>query len=376
MRLDEQYAHAVVWVTNSAAPYRRPVWDKLAQSTQLAVRVLESDSQLARRGRRGNDWATSATAERATYEIRSVRTWSIGRGERVIYVLRGNLHVPQGSLSAVLLGGWESPAYWQTLAIARIRRARTVAFYESTLASQHHTRGIVAWARTQFFRSVDAVVVPGPAARDAVLSMGVDRSKIHTGFNAVDVAKFQRPPSPSLPPDRGHRYVYVGQLIERKNVHRLIQAFSATRESGDTLTIVGTGEDESALKQLVGDLALMDSITFTGGVPYEGLPAVLWQHHTLVLPSTEEVWGLVVNEGLAAGLHAVVSVGCGVAASVHHMTGVFTTPTDTESLASALSTSRASWTGPIDLPEILRHTPEEFASTFERALAGDSRTPS
>jgi glycogen synthase len=93
-------------------------------------------------------------------------------------------------------------------------------------------------------------------------------------------------------------------------------------------------------------------------------------HSVLVLPSYEEVWGLVVNEALACGLHVVVSLVCGVAPTVAGMRGVWLCDTSQAALAHAIRLSCAAWSGPINQPEILQHTPQAFAETFLEASAG------
>ncbi len=90
---------------------------------------------------------------------------------------------------------------------------------------------------------------------------------------------------------------------------------------------------------------------------------------TLVLASTEEVWGLVVNEALAAGLHVVVSDRCGVARSVEGQLGVFLTEPELPQLVTAMESSRAAWRGWIETPEILTHDASRFVSDLEACVA-------
>lgn len=367
---DERFR--VLWVTNYAAPYRRPVWRAIGAQTELDVVTLESDEQLRRERRRGGDWAVGDGTE-TTYSLQSARTCVVGRGERKLYVALGRIRPPGRPPRATLIGGWESPAYWQALVNAKLSRTRTVGFYESTLATQHHTLGAIAWARRRFFRSLDAVVVPGTAARDAVVHMGVRSDRVHIGFNAIDVDMFRRlASSEDIEPRSGHRYVYVGQLIERKNLQSLLDAFAGIRQVGDTLTIVGEGELDATLREHARASDIHESVRFVGAVPYADLPGVLWQHETLVLPSEEEVWGLVVNEALAAGLHVVVSESAGVAPSVADMRGAFVVDTSPEAIARGLQQSRNTWTGPIAEPAVLAFTPERFAGVFLDALLGNS----
>lgn len=357
----------ILWVTNVAAPYRIPVWRELARRHPLDVVLLEDDDRLSAdaAANRGADWRADRTTD---LSLTSVPTARVSRGEGRYYLLRG---IPRVDHDAVLLGGWESPAYWQYWLVARLRRRRIVGFYESLPRTQQHTRGLIAIARRLWFRSLDAVVVPGVAARAGLEQMGVRSDRIFTGFNAVDVHGFRRDAHAveEAPASAGHRYVYVGRLLRLKGVDLAVAAFAAARRTGDVLTIVGVGEEEAALRAQAADLAIQDAVVFAGFVENADLPAILGGQHTLVMPSRQDVWGLVANEALAAGLHVVVSDAAGVSESIEGMRGVFPAPPEVAALAEQLRRSAAAWAGRIEQPEILVHDPAAFARVFSRALA-------
>lgn len=365
----------LAWVTNLAAPYRRPVWENLTLHSELEVFLLENASRFGRSGgNRATEWMTY---QDASYPLSEIPTLRVSVGERLFYVPRGLGALRCSGFDAIVLAGWDSPAYWLAALRGRAAGAKLVGFYESTLTSHAFRGGPIARARQFFFRSLDAVVVPGGAAQQAVLAMGVDPSKIFVGFNPVDVvgihaAAVEERQARGVVVGTGHRYLYLGQLIDRKKVANLITAVSRLGESADSLTIAGMGQLTPALLALRDKLGLQDRIAFIGSVPYNGVPALLAEHHTLVLPSSEEVWGLVVNEALAAGLHTVVTRTCGVAASVKGMDGVFLADsTASDVLAQAMQASKRAWRGPIGNPEILAHTPESFAKVILRAAFGE-----
>lgn len=353
------------------------MWAALTRWSSLTVALLEDDKRLLGDGRRGEDWVG---VQRGPYAIRHLPTLRLLIGEASYFLLLRGLQLRANQYTSVLIGGWESPAYWQTLLAARVRRLRCVGFYESTKQTNRFKKGPIAWARSWFFRNLDAVVVPGAAAREALVGMGVDKSRIIVGFNAVDVAYFHSESagvrSRAIKMDSpGHNFVYVGQLIPRKNLFAVFNAYSRVREGLDRLTIVGSGELEMKLRTLSDSLGISDSVQFVGNVANYNLPAVLATQHTLVLVSLEEVWGLVVNEALAGGLHAVVSQTAGVAVSVKDMEGVYLSGASTDDIEYAMRLSRKSWKGPIETPEILQHTPERFAEDFAMALHLDVRVP-
>ena len=102
-------------------------------------------------------------------------------------------------------------------------------------------------------------------------------------------------------------------------------------------------------------------MTFAGHQSQEELAKLYAASNTFILASTNEVWGLVVNEALASGLHVIVSDKCGVAEFVREMDGAFICKTDQQSLQEEMQASSRQWNGYIEEPEILKYTPEKFA---------------
>jgi glycosyltransferase involved in cell wall biosynthesis len=362
----------LAWLTNHWAPYRRPVWRHIGQSAELSVHLLQPNFRHVQRENRGRDWQVQGN-QVENYKVRSPRTLAVNL-HGAIYSFLFTPRRILDSADVVVLGGWESPAYWQVLFLARLKGCRSVGFYESTLLSNRYKSGVVARLRRYFFQRLDAVVVPGIAAKEAVLAFGVAPEKVFTGFNAVDVVSAAQTANEaraalSSNEDTAYRLVYVGQLITRKNVDSLLRALALL---GDpySLTIVGQGAEQQSLVGLANALGVAGRVKFVGYVVGEAVPVILSAHSVLVLPSYEEVWGLVVNEALACGLHVVVSVVCGVAPSVAGMRGVWLCDTSPAALAHAIRLSCAAWSGPINQPEILQHTPQAFAETFLEAAAG------
>ncbi|MDQ0279281.1 glycosyltransferase involved in cell wall biosynthesis [Arthrobacter silviterrae] len=273
------------------------------------------------------------------------------------------------SSDVFVLSGWHDLIYWQLLLLAKCAGIATVGFYESTLETQTRKSGFAAFFRSLFFRSLDAVVTPGIAATEALSAMGLESRKIVQGFNAIDVELFSKTDSDSrYTQNPGHNFIFVGRLIALKNVGNIIRAFESVADSEDRLTIVGDGECKNSLRNLTAELGLQDRVNFLGSLNNDELPAVLARQSTLILVSSTEVWGLVVNEALASGLHVVVGRNCGVSRSVAHMRGVFITEIDIDSISTAMARSRSEWMGRISDPEILRFSPIEFAECFKLAI--------
>lgn len=101
------------------------------------------------------------------------------------------------------------------------------------------------------------------------------------------------------------RVVFVGRLSAEKRIADLIRAVKLLPPGVVwTLTIIGQGPEDAPLHQLAGD---DPRITFTGALAQHGVGEVLLRSDVLVLPSSYEAWGLVVNEALGYGVRVLVS---------------------------------------------------------------------
>src|SRR5690606_37936439 len=98
---------------------------------------------------------------------------------------------------------------------------------------------------------------------------------------------------------------------KRKGVRELLEGLAKAENQNIRLKIVGDGVEWDNLFRLTETLNLTNQVEFVGYKQYEELiPFLVWAD-VLVMPSLEEIWGLVINEALAAGLPVIASVFAG-----------------------------------------------------------------
>jgi glycosyltransferase involved in cell wall biosynthesis len=362
----------LLWVTNVATPYRAPLWAALGERHDLTVALL-ADSEPNR------SWKVALDRSRYSVVSLQARTLTSSGGSTIYGPSRQLMELIARRPRAVVLDGWESPAFLTARWWAKHHGVPVIASYRSTLSTHRFNAGPVSALRRWFFRGADLVLTAGQASTEAVTAMGVPLSSIVEGFNTVDVDRFSVGAAKvrAAQPDRpGHHFLYVGQFIPRKNVESLIIAFASMRDPDDTLTLVGGGPLENDFRVLGRFLEIENALTFLGNLDGDDLVTAYGMANTLVLPSTEEVWGLVVNEGLAAGLHAVVSTACGITRSIDQMPGVITTGPNARDIEEALCRSRLNWDGPLIDHPVTRHTPLALSTVVLSAMERVSRNGS
>lgn len=127
-------------------------------------------------------------------------------------------------------------------------------------------------------------------------------------------------------------FLFVGRLVEQKNVKTLLRAFSRLDGNRNLLVIVGDGPEMDSLRLLSGELSV--SVHFAGRLEGEALNAWYNAADVFVLPSCQEPFGAVTNEALLAGCYVLVSAKAGSACLVvEGVNGYTFRPMDVDDLA-------------------------------------------
>lgn len=109
--------------------------------------------------------------------------------------------------------------------------------------------------------------------------------------------------------------VFLGRLVYDKGVDLLLDALANLKIIGKTpkLTIIGSGSEESKLRQQVKELDLANQVNFVGVKVEKELAKLLNAHQILVVPSRwPEPFGVVALEGIACGCVVIGSEGGGL----------------------------------------------------------------
>lgn len=135
-------------------------------------------------------------------------------------------------------------------------------------------------------------------------------------------------------PGEGPRYLTVGSLIERKNVGRLIEAFSQLGEG--SLTVVGSGPLEQQLRAFAPA-----GVSFLGRVPPGRIPELYREHDVYCQTSLVEPQGQALLEALATARPVVATRVGGPPEYVTDGAGVLVDPLDVADIAAGMRTAAA-----------------------------------
>ena len=164
----------------------------------------------------------------------------------------------------------------------------SVVFFEAFLHNMLKT----------YSESVDKFIVPSKFYEDKLVEWGWPREKFFHVPNFVDTGQAEMAPA-----ECGKAYIFAGRLAVEKGVATFIKAIASENLEG---WIVGTGPDESNLKQLA--LKLNANIQFFGHQTKDGVFDLVKKSRAMVLPSEwYENAPLSIMEAYSLGVPAIGS---------------------------------------------------------------------
>lgn len=163
----------------------------------------------------------------------------------------------------------------------------------------------------RFSQRCAALIAPSRGIAEVMKGWRVD-GRIEVIPNGVEIERFAAP-SPDVTraelgiPEAAVIAVFVGRMSGEKNIDRLLTYYRqiTVEEKGSHLLLIGGGPELEEYRDLVRRWKLEGRVTFTGGVPYEQLPAYLALCDFFVTASLSEVHPLTLIEAVAAGLPAL-----------------------------------------------------------------------
>lgn len=173
------------------------------------------------------------------------------------------------------------------------------------------------WQRRFLVKRASAYIAYGSLARSYFKMLGAKDERIHISLNTVDIEFFKQKRkemkrSSSLKEEILH-LLYIGYLVPRKNVGILLEAIRLLSEIRHdfVLDIVGDGADRENLEKFVKEKNIENYVFFHGFKQKEELPEYLAQCRCFLFQTDFDIWGLVLNEAMAAGVPCIASVNAG-----------------------------------------------------------------
>ena len=326
----------VAIITNIPTLYRKKQWEYYAMCKYLDITVFYC-----------------ANTEKGRY-------WKINSSERFKEVfLKGlsykSFHFNPGVLKVIfkdfdvfIVGGYGSPSLIMSIITLKLLKKPWVMIIDGisplNLNKGHSTvddfkRFLIKWA--------NAYSANGTVGKKFLKSYGIFPKKIFNQYMTVDVDDFINKGKDSKKikktvreeygiPDNTTVLIYAGRLIYKKGVQDLIDAIKILKINGYDIIafIVGEGDYKGELQMKSQDIK--SNIIFTGHVNPDKIYKYYYASDIFILPTYNDLWGLVVNEAMACGLPIIVTDAAGCSYDLIKDNGYIVTHHDINELSRAI----------------------------------------
>jgi glycosyltransferase involved in cell wall biosynthesis len=199
-----------------------------------------------------------------------------------------------------LQSGWSYPGFSSLGAEVKAQGGRVIGLSDANWRGDFRqlVLGPIVF-RAIHRRHFDAMIVPGRQGERLMRWFGMPAARVRCGMYGADPALFSGAGALALRPKT---FLFVGQLIERKNVLGLARAFDRFSKARPdwTLHLCGSGEQRNRIPS-------DERIVIEDFVQPEQLAKRFGQARFLVLPSFVDAWGLVVHEAALCGCGLILS---------------------------------------------------------------------
>lgn len=344
----------ILWVNPSFLDYRIPLYKELNILLDNKFHLIYSEARIPERCNTKIKNNLAANAHPVAKESRI----SFGAKEQEFANTSVSIPIPRGlskmirsvKPDLIIAEGFFQFTPWAVW-YSWIHRIPLLVAYERTAHTERHCPWWRRAYRKFINRFVSGYIANGQMTKEYLISQGVKSDDIFTGGMCADSKNLSESVSSmtiedrinfkrdiGIPDDSGVIYLYVGQLIERKGVCYLLNAWKdhVKQYGNDVLLITGGGELLERFKTDFGDI---HSIIFSGLIDY----SVIYKYYAIsdvfIIPTLEDNWSLVVPEAMACGLPIACSIynGCYPELVIKDRNGCTFDPLDADSMKEALS---------------------------------------
>jgi len=352
-----------------AVPYREPLFALMGESPGLTLRVVYQSQ-----GQPGWDQPAGWFSLEHAYDAVALGSRQRARAGRTPVVVPRGLARALGDFAPDVVVSWEyGPTTLRALAWCLRRRRPLVIFSELPPAADPELPVAQLRLHRLLVRRVAGLVAASSAARRRLLALGVAPQAVEVSLQSADLEPFAAAARSAAPGEGPVRLLYVGRLVEDKNLRRLVRGLASLDPGEAELVVCGTGPLEAELRSLAAELGV--AVELQGYVAPTDLPARFSSCHALALPSLYEPFGVAVREAAAAGLAVICSRDAGVAGdfAVPGRNALLVNPRSERSIAEALRTvvrdgAARERMAAESLALCAEHPLADDAAAFERAI--------
>ena len=298
----------VLFFTNIPVPYRMDFFNELGKYCDLTV-LMENDSAGNSLNR---DWLKSYNVENYLLYILP----KIGKASKTRINYGYHKFIKKGKYDIIIVGTYYSVSAMIFIEYLRIKRIPFILNSDGGFIKNDNT--IKYLFKKHFISAADAYLSTGKMTSDYLKHYGGTKNIYQYPFTSMRKSEIPTTVTTNEMKQEARKankitekYVilYVGQLIYRKGIDILLKSIKGINKKEEIgLYIVG-GEIKKEYKIIIEE----ENISNIHFIPFKNkssLTSFYQAADLFILPTREDIWGLVINEAMSYGLPVITTNKC------------------------------------------------------------------
>jgi glycosyltransferase involved in cell wall biosynthesis len=361
-----QPAMSFLILNDIPTPWREPVFEKVFQKLGDEVEFAYFKNNEKRRL-----WTFNMGAH--PRKILKAITLSVGGIERFLNPGIVSLMLRKRPRAILIFAGLKDPTTWLTVVICRLLGTKIALLDDSWLGRDREIGFLQRKARHAMYNWFGDAFIGA-----SLQTLSMFRHYNHRILDAqcflshlvADNEYFESQLSAEKP-TRRFDVMFSGRIVGAKNPVFFAEVCAGIKERIGRCRALVIGDGDPDLKEKMKECFQNNGVSFefAGFIPHAELPGYYAQSRLLLLPTSGDCWGVVLNEAMVAGTPVITTEWTAAAGElvIHERNG-YVLPLDVDTWASAASqvlSCEAKWGG---LSNCARHTVKDF--NFDRAADG------
>lgn len=287
----------VLYITNLPAPYKVEFFNELGKYVELTV-IFERASAK----NRNKTWISSLKEKR----YNEIWLSGLNFGNEMCLDLSIIAHLKRNRNHLVLINGYSSPTEMTAILYMKLHKMKFGLVCDGLLRKKEST--VKEFLKKALISAASFWMSSGEGADEVLVAHGAEYSRIFrypfTSIRESDIASVpynKKYYKDLIGCNSKYMLLYVGQMIHRKGIDILD---AAVQGMDIDIKLYLIGGSTSASSEKVVNIGFMDKSTLKNYYMAADL---------FVLPSREDIWGLVINEAMGYGVPVIATNQCGAA---------------------------------------------------------------
>jgi glycosyltransferase involved in cell wall biosynthesis len=314
MEKNENGRPLILLITNIPNPYRIALFNELntlLQKNGYRFHIIFGSATYSRR-----KYDLQHQTIHFSYSLLGSVTFHFGNNEHTYFLYQRLMRTIVKLKPGLIIASGFNLATWKVWLLSFVMSFRYVIWSGSYPVKGRNDSLLRQWFRKMLLSRCSACIVYGRKAQGYLNQLGITSEKIFTAINTVDTAFFSqhteqyRKQVAIKPP---YHFCTIGYFSKRKDTLALLHSIKLLTDINPNfvLDIIGDGPELNNMKRYVTDNGLDRFVVFHGYKQQEELPTYLASSIGFLFQTGYDIWGLVLNEAMAAGLACLSSINAG-----------------------------------------------------------------